>query len=388
MRILIVAGLFPPDGGAPAAYVPWAASALAHRGHSVKVLTLANPAASADSGVWPFPVERIDRSLVTGKRRGEIQKKIATAAAAADLLYINGLAVDTAVANAKLKKPMVVKVVGDVVFEQARRAGLIADTTDEFEGLKLTPQNLASQFFRGWAAKQASRVIAPNGFLRSVAAGWGVKPEKVDVVYHAANIAPNTLQECAKRREKRRESDTVGAIRFLSVGKLVAWKNIEPVLQAMMAIPNGHLTVVGEGPDKERLQSIASQLPCSNRIQFTGALQTKEIHGRLAESDALVINSSYEPFPQTAVESIALGTPVLAASSGAIDETVTHGFNGLIFPSDRPDALLDALKEFQKNERLRRILLRGCSQSYDLTNSDWMIAETERILTAAASQRA
>jgi glycosyltransferase involved in cell wall biosynthesis len=113
MRVLVVTGIFPPDIGGPATYVPTIAAALAEWGHEVVVVTLSNDL-DHDDHRYGFRVVRLPRKLAKPWRVLRAIGTIWRLGRKADVLFVNGLALESVLANMALRKPLVMKVVGDL----------------------------------------------------------------------------------------------------------------------------------------------------------------------------------------------------------------------------------------------------------------------------------
>ncbi|MDW8103290.1 MAG: glycosyltransferase, partial [Anaerolineae bacterium] len=132
LKILIITGIFPPDIGGPATYVPQIASELAKRGHEVTVLTLSDRL-NHDDSMYPFNVVRLYRESPKPWRQIETVSSIIRLGRKADILFVNGLALETAVANKALRKPIIMKVVGDLVWERTTTWGWLKESFEEFQ---------------------------------------------------------------------------------------------------------------------------------------------------------------------------------------------------------------------------------------------------------------
>ncbi len=100
MRILLVTGIFPPDIGGPATYVPEIAKALLERGHQVSVVTTSEPEGlDLDDNEHPFPVYRMNRRIHLGWRSFYFSKTILHHAKKADVVLANGVFLEATVAS-------------------------------------------------------------------------------------------------------------------------------------------------------------------------------------------------------------------------------------------------------------------------------------------------
>ncbi len=114
MRILVITGIFPPDIGGPATYVPEMAKGLQERGHDVSVVTTSEPEwLDLDNNEHPFPVYRMNRRIHLGLRSLHFARTIYHHAKKADVVLANGILPEAAVGSFLARKPIIQKIVGD-----------------------------------------------------------------------------------------------------------------------------------------------------------------------------------------------------------------------------------------------------------------------------------
>ncbi len=128
---------------------------------------------------------------------------------------------------------------------------------------------------------------------------------------------------------------------YLSLNRLVRGKGTEIAVAACTAL-NLPLKVAGSGPELEKLKSIAGQT-----IEFLGHVREEEKPDLFAKARALIVATEQEDFGITPVESMAAGTPVIAARSGGYLETVIEGKTGEFF---NVPAYLGVSKEYVSKE--------------------------------------
>lgn len=127
---------------------------------------------------------------------------------------------------------------------------------------------------------------------------------------------------------------------YLIASRLVGYKRIDIAVRAFSK--NGRrLVVVGDGPDRERLERMAGP-----NVEFKGWLPRDEMVGYLKNCYAFVF-PGLEDFGITPVEAQACGKPVLAFGGGGVLETVVDGVSGLFFESQEPDALNSRIDAFE-----------------------------------------
>lgn len=377
MRILITTGIFPPDIGGPATYVPIIAKALLERGHQVIVLTTCEPEhMDWDDSVHPFPVIRMNRRQKIWRRLPNHLAYILRYGRHADIIYANGIYLETVLANKLLRKPLVMKIVGDEAWERSIRKGWTSDSFEDFQHNCQSWQAELLKLLRSWCVKQADKIITPSQYLKRFATKWGVPEERCVVVYNAIEVSFSPNQEI-----KPPPNILNGNIRVITVGRLIPLKNVDKLLQAIAQIPQSCLTIVGDGPCKSELESMAHQLGISNRVWFTGVLPQSAVHTLMMQHDVFAIISSHEGFPFAAVEAMKLGLAVIASPVGGNLEIISDGVNGLLV-EPKPETIANALQLLLTNPDLRkRLSLAGRQSAQERFNFAQMVEKTEIILS-------
>ena len=127
VRVVVVSGIWPPDPGGPASHAPALADFLAERGHDVQVVTTA----AAEPARRPYPVRWAPRRSPLRHLRAALL--VREAARHADVVYATSMIRRAAIGARLARRPLVVKLVSDEVFERATRSGRYAGTLDEFQ---------------------------------------------------------------------------------------------------------------------------------------------------------------------------------------------------------------------------------------------------------------
>src|SRR5206468_8138010 len=105
------------------------------------------------------------------------------------------------------------------------------------------------------------------------------------------------------------------------------------------------LIIVGDGPERGRLERLACEIGVTHRLQFTGAVAQAELPRYYSAADALVLASKREGWPNVLLEAMACGTPVIAARVGGTPEIVTSRAAGVLFEPLTAAALSAAVRE-------------------------------------------
>ena len=384
--ILITTGLFPPDIGGPATYVPLIAKSLVKRGHKVTVVAPRDKAVTCPITDPPYRLVQFHRahSLRYLNFFLELWRAFVVVlreAKACDLIFINGLGFESALAGKLARKPTVVKVVGDGAWELAYNRGWTALNLDEFQKAR----GLRSELFRAirhMAAKQAKAVITPSRYLGRIVEGWGVARNRIKVVYNAF-VAPG--QQQSRLPEVYIPPDFYRGFRLITVGRLVSHKHISDIIRVLNEMKNTNLVVAGDGPRRWHLQRLVNDLALTDRVFFTSTIAKEQVWRLLEDyAQALVLNSVYEGFPHVLLEAAFFGVPIVATAVGGTPELVEDGKTGLLIQPESPEDLLTALQRLQEDADLRHRLSVNARRATERFSVGRMVNETEQVLLEAA----
>jgi glycosyltransferase involved in cell wall biosynthesis len=186
-----------------------------------------------------------------------------------------------------------------------------------------------------WRNK-VSRFIALNGFARDRFIDAGLPPDRI-------SVKPNFVDVPAWA-----ETPRSGA---LFVGRLSVEKGVDVLLKAWRSL-DIPITIIGDGPERERLERQAPRT-----VSFLGKRTEAEVQAAMASAELLIVPSIwFENFPMTVVEAMAQGTPVLASRLGAMIEIVEQGVTGWHFAAADPQDLATQVRDlFARPDRLRTL---------------------------------
>jgi glycosyltransferase involved in cell wall biosynthesis len=148
--------------------------------------------------------------------------------------------------------------------------------------------------------------------------------------------------------------------RLISVGRLAAPKDWSTLLYALAALEPetfAELVIVGDGPDRERVEDELARSSLRRRVRLLG--ERDDVPGLLSDADVFVLASRSEGLPLSVIEAMAAGLPVVASDVGGVGELVREGETGLLVPPGDPAALGDALRLLLADRGLRRRLGSG-----------------------------
>lgn len=144
---------------------------------------------------------------------------------------------------------------------------------------------------------------------------------------------------------------------FITVGRQVPYKKVDLIIQAcnILDLP---LTVIGHGPDHDKLQKIAGPT-----VRFLTDASDTDVERALANSQAFVF-AAYEDFGITPVEAMAAGTPVIAYKAGGALDYVIDGKTGVFFNEQTADSLEAALQVFE-SDRFHPAIIKQEAAKFD-----------------------
>jgi glycosyltransferase involved in cell wall biosynthesis len=370
VKVLIVSGIWPPDVGGPASHAPEVAEALTERGHLVEVVTTA----SAPPAATPYRVRYVSRSLPPGARHAAVSALVGTAARRAEVVYATSMLGRTTVGTAFARTPFVMKISGDPAFERSLRRGWYTGTLADFQHAQLAAPAAALRRWRTLAASRPAQLVCPSAFLRDVVLSWGVRPDRVSVVPNAAPPLP----ELRSRSEARARFGVDGPT-LAFAGRLTPAKALDVAFDALAQADSVTLLVAGDGEERARLEARAPA-----NVRLLGALDRRGVLDLFRAADAALLSSAWENFPHALVESLAVGTPVLATRVGGIPEIVVDGENGLLVPAGDAVMLADTIRRFFADAELRARLTAAAAPSAERFAPERTVELLEAILQKTA----
>lgn len=250
-------------------------------------------------------------------------------------------------------------------------------------------------FMRGIGAKNTMKELIRNGVQRVMR----FHPDVVKTI-RRSNICLATTREAAKvlgtigARDVRIsgesalsdddlstlsaiEEPAAGPVRFVSMGRLLAWKGFHLGLEAFAAsgLDNAEYWIVGDGPESLRLKQLAERYRISKKVRFWGALDRSAALEKLSASHVLVHPSLHDSGGWVCLEAMAAARPVICLDTGGPATQVADGC-GLRIPVSNPSRVVAemgaAMRQIALNPGLRSELSanarRHCLSQYSWSN--------------------
>lgn len=155
-----------------------------------------------------------------------------------------------------------------------------------------------------------------------------------------AHVVPNFAHDLAGAEPAALPAPP-GAPRLLALGRLHANKAFDVLLRALALLPGAHLSIAGEGPERDALQRLAAELGVADRTAFLG--WREDTGALLAACDVSVCPSRHEPLGNVVLEAWSAAKPLVAAAAQGPSELIVDGATGLLVPREEPGPLAAAI---------------------------------------------
>ena len=320
MDILITVGIFPPDIGGPASFVPKITKYLINKGHNVKIICLSDKEHLTYKD--DINVIRINRSLPIIFRWLKTIVKIYSNSKKSDLIFVNGLGTETTIANLFIRKKVIRKIVGDPVWERVYNKNLIDESFDDFQennhGLSISLQKM----IRNWSINKSNLIITPSQHLKNFIDKIGFD-KNIFVINNGVNIEQHNKVVLQNN-----------IIQLLVVSRLVSQKNIDSIIKAIKVMENENiiLNIVGDGSEINNLKLLVKKYELDKKINFIGKIENTKLNEYLKNADIFIQSSDYEGLPHSILEAMNFEIPILSTDVGGCSVLLNKGERGYIIP--------------------------------------------------------
>ncbi len=345
MKILMLTWEYPPRiVGGIARVVHDLSKRLIKDGHEVTVVTYKDgdtPAYENDKGV---EVYRVENYMIHPNNFIDwiMQLNFNLIAKATEIIQKEGKfdvihAHDWLVANAAkaLKNAFDIPIVATIHATEAGRNSGIHDDTQRY--INDTEWLLTYE---------ATEVIVNSNYMKNHVQGlFGLPFDKINVIPNGINLTNfnGVDRDYDFRRQYAMDNEKI----ILYVGRLVYEKGVQHLISAMPKIlENYHdakLIIAGKGGMLDELKGQAEAMGLSNKVYFTGYLNSKQVQKMYKCADVAVFPSTYEPFGIVALEAMLAGVPTVVSDIGGLNEIVDHGINGMKSYTGNSNSIADSV---------------------------------------------
>ncbi|MEW2547835.1 glycosyltransferase [Streptomyces sp. NPDC047002] len=226
---------------------------------------------------------------------------------------------------------------------------------------------------------------------------WGVRHDRIHVVPNGIEAARFGYDAKARRATRERLGLPQGAFVVGGVGRLTRGKRFDTLVRAVAELPGARLLLVGEGPERDALLSVARRRGAADRLVLTGACEDPpsapsalSLPALLSAMDVFVSPSPDEAFGLAVVEALAAGLPVLHVTCPALHDLPTEAAPGARQISGSVPELTAELRDHQQRfaaGRHDRLPAPRAAHHYDIAHSAERLMAVYTIATRGASDR-
>ncbi|MEK7616304.1 MAG: glycosyltransferase family 4 protein [Patescibacteria group bacterium] len=206
------------------------------------------------------------------------------------------------------------------------------------EGKQLEKQSFFVRFFRSVILRNADVITAISSHLLNYANSINPKAARV--------LLPNGV-------DVRNFSHT-GSEYIVTSSRLVEKNGIDTLIQAMVFLPGERLHIIGDGPMRKQLESLAKRLGVADRVRFIGAVLYDDLPPHLASASVFVRPSRSEGLGIAFLDAMAAGVPIVGTPVGGIPDFLKDRETGLFCKPEDPQSVAHAVREIIENNELRK----------------------------------
>jgi len=297
-RVILATGIYGSDIGGPAKYVKKLKEELVKNDFEVKIITYGEGESSDDVLYVNRGQNIFFRYLAFFNRLRKIVWW-ADVVYAFDLVSVGIPCVLTKIALPRTK--IITRIGGDFVWEKAiNNQWTDRPLSSYYQGKKNFTEKILIRIHK-FVLRRNKRIIFSTKWQRDIyIEQFKLKKERTIVI---ENPFPDTGE--IKSEEEKKEKKIVFA------GRLIRLKNIERLLVGFKKDPEFKLQIIGDGPDKERLECMSEKMNIKQRVSFEPGIEHDELLKKIRESYLVVVPSISEVSPNIVLEAIKLGTPVV-----------------------------------------------------------------------------
>ncbi len=272
-------------------------------------------------------------------------------------------------------------VMAHTVFAEALKLPPLIHHEDGFNEDEVTELKSTRNWYRRIALGRTHSLVVPSRVLEKIALEtWKFPrarvvriPNGIDTKSFARKPNPGSFR--VVKREGERWIGTLAGLRPV--------KQLDMLVRAAAQLPEEwHLVILGDGPEKETIRSVAEELEVSHRVHLPGAVSDPA--SLIGMFDIFALSSKSEQFPLSVVEAMAAGLPVAAPDVGDIKSMLSEANRPFVAERNSADALASMLSELAENEALRAEIGEANRDKARAQFDEAQMVETYRALYAGA----
>lgn len=193
-------------------------------------------------------------------------------------------------------------------------------------------------------------------------------------------VVPNPIPQPLATRQAGLKKD---AYKLVSLGRLVDIKGFDKLITAFAPLASKHpdwsLTIYGEGPARQGLEKLVSELALTDRVNLPGKIDNT--HEALAEADLYALTSDYEGFPNALAEALSVGLPAVSLDCkyGPAD-VIREGVDGYLVPAGDVAKLTQRLDALMSDDAMREHMAAKAPEILDRFSEEQVMLMWEEVL--------
>ena len=230
--------------------------------------------------------------------------------------------------------------------------------------------------------RKYTRVVAVSGEVKRRMLNAGVREEKIHLVRNGIDLRLFDNAQPVLRGDSTSDSALIVGL----VGRLSREKGVDLFIRAaarvLVELPRTRFLVIGEGPDRNKLESLIDELKIGESLQILG--RRDDMPSIYASLDLMVSASRQEGLPMAILEGMASGLPLIATAVGEVPTVVLNGRTGVVVPTENVEAIsggiLELLRDTGKRGRFGVAARQFIEEEY---SAERMTADYLRVYEAA-----
>ncbi len=217
-----------------------------------------------------------------------------------------------------------------------------------------------------WTLRHMRHIVGVSHDLRDLVAGYRIPSARFSLIENAIDLEQYTRVHSISQGKDRYQIDQ-GCVVVGAVGRLAPEKGFDLLIQAIDGLLNKgvnlHLMIIGEGDERQRLESLIAQHGREDRIRLLG--YRSDVRFLYECMDIFALSSLREGLPNVVLEAMALGVPVVSTKVAGVPQLITHEVNGLLAECGSAEALATQLERLIHDAEMRQQLSHNARETIE-----------------------
>lgn len=358
LRICIIINTFPPEVGGAERYAAGLAEHLAALGHSILVLTRGSPSAPSKEIIGSVEIRRLSVPKVPGLRLFIFAIKVLKE------FHLQRKSIDI-IHSFQVFSPGLIGIILSKIYGKP----VVIREGQSLDSLFMYKKPIIQSLFI-YTVNSANTIYADHDSISQFITEIGAAPGLVKVIQNPVDSERFSPQGHDTKKDLGFEEKFV----VLSLGRLEKFKGIENLIEAMSIVMdeilNAILIIVGEGPEKQKLENLAKDLKIRDRIIFYRSVPFEEVHTFFRAADIFIQPSITPELPNTLLQAMASATATVATDLVGSKELVENEKTALVVPSKNSRKIAEEIIRLYKEPDLRRRLGENARETV-IKNLSW-----------------